>query len=95
MTLKENEVSTSPSKLGEFTLNMGLTFLEKSNITTELNPLLANNLYIYIYTRLNPEGRHILILQFYMLSPLLPQTCKALPVFDCPRSAGEQDLICR
>ena len=44
----------SHQKLGEFTLNMGLTFLEKSNIaTTELNPLLANNLqdilYIYIY----------------------------------------------
>ena len=35
----------SHQKLGEFTLNMGLIFLEKSNIaTTELNPLLANNL---------------------------------------------------
>ena len=35
----------SHQKLGEFALNIGLTFLEKSNIaTTELNPLLANNL---------------------------------------------------
>ena len=35
----------SHQKLGKFTLNTDLTFLEKSNIaTTEFNPLLANNL---------------------------------------------------
>lgn len=48
----------SHQKLGEFTLNMGLIFLEKSNIaTTELNPLLANNLQDMgkKKKRLNPE----------------------------------------